>query len=159
MALHGTMHSPKMTMNLQQISNRCVWRHKHHQQRYHKHHYHHQQHYWQIPSPSPSATDASNLFTMCTSKHYCVNKQSHSSPSIWGTNPPNNTKHLPKMDACKLPQHTAPGCASSGGPLFKGSLFVVMMYLRGYLIILEATQFFNFLRGRIAPAIRNSLWD
>ena len=106
MALHGTMHSPKMTMNLQQISNRWVRRHKHHQQRYHKHHYHlqqhHQQHYWQIPSPS--ATDASNIFTMCTSKHYCVNKQSHSSPSIWGTNPPNNTKHLPKMDVCKLPQ-------------------------------------------------------
>ena len=36
-------------------------------------------------------------------------------------------------------KHTAPGCASSGGPFFKGSLFVVMMYLRGYLTISGAT--------------------
>ena len=35
--------------------------------------------------------------------------------------------------------HTAPDCASSGGPFFIGSLFVIMMYLRGYLVISEAT--------------------
>ena len=35
--------------------------------------------------------------------------------------------------------HTAPNCASSGGPFFIGSLFVIMMYLRGYLVISEAT--------------------
>ena len=37
------------------------------------------------------------------------------------------------------PYHTAPGCASSGGTFFIGSLFVVMMYLRGYLVLSEAT--------------------
>ena len=36
-------------------------------------------------------------------------------------------------------KHTAPDCASSGGPFFIGSLFVIMMYLRGYLVISEAT--------------------
>ena len=36
-------------------------------------------------------------------------------------------------------RHTAPDCASSGGPFFIGSLFVIMMYLRGYLVISEAT--------------------
>ena len=39
----------------------------------------------------------------------------------------------------RFPQHTAPDCASSGGPFFIGSLFVIMMYLRGYLVISEAT--------------------
>ena len=38
-----------------------------------------------------------------------------------------------------LSVHTAPDCASSGGPFFIGSLFVVMMYLRGYLVLSEAT--------------------
>ena len=35
--------------------------------------------------------------------------------------------------------HTAPDCAGSGGPFFLGPLFVIMMYLRGYLVISEAT--------------------
>ena len=42
-----------------------------------------------------------------------------------------------KDDVCLV--HTAPDCASSGGPFFIGSLFVIMMYLRGYLVISEAT--------------------
>ena len=63
----------------------------------------------------------------------------------------------PSICDTEVTEHTAPDCARSGGPFFIGSLFVIMMYLRGYLVISEATEFFNFLRGRIAPEIRNSL--
>ena len=51
---------------------------------------------------------------------------------------------IPENDARNLlpaepTPHTAPDCARSGGPFFIGSLFVIMMYLRGYLVISEAT--------------------
>ena len=55
------------------------------------------------------------------------------------------THSVPLIDLRSAPPHTAPDCASSGGPFFMGSLFVIMMYLRGYLVISGVTEFFNFL--------------
>lgn len=39
--------------------------HHHHHLHQRHHQQNHQQHRWQIPSPSPSRTDASNILTMC----------------------------------------------------------------------------------------------
>ena len=63
----------------------------------------------------------------CTSRHTVCPKKM------------NNRMQLEPQCTGFVTKHTAPDCASSGGPFFIGSLFVIMMYLRGYLVISEAT--------------------